>query len=446
MRKQEWTVPAQANQAPDIRIVQIDVLRGLAVLGIYLVNVISFGLPYGAYPFPTLLGEAQQANIAFWAFSEVAVEGTMRGLFSMLFGASAMIFLSEAKLASSGLELVDRYYRRTLLLMLFGILHAYFLLWPYDVLYAYGLFGLFLFPLRKLKPATLLLIGCLILVVGDIEIYRTSPDTNADISSDILDAAETLEHQAPDSQEPEVVAPDPAREAALARDKEWFRETVLVEMEDDIALHRAGYNRIFTGQIPDVIDQHSTYIYNHHIFDIGGMMLIGMALFKLGILSGKRSLVFYLVMAVAGYLIGGMARVHSVYTELVHGFDLTGLETSGGIDYDFGRLPVTLGHIGVIGLLCHFSRFDRLTRLLAAVGRLALTNYIMQTVISIFLFFGFGFSLFGVLERYELLYVCLGVWAFQIVFSVAWLKYYKYGPLEWLWRTLIYGQPQPFVR
>jgi len=133
-----------------------------------------------------------------------------------------------------------------------------------------------------------------------------------------------------------------------------------------------------------------------------------------------------------------------VYTELIHGFDITGLDAGSSVDYDISRLPVTLGHVGVIGLLCQYARFDRITNLLAAVGRLALTNYILQTVISIFLFFGFGLALFGVFERYELIYVCLGMWALQIIFSVRWLKYYKYGPLEWLWRSLIYGQPQPF--
>ena len=419
MREQEWTIPAQANQAPDIRILQLDVLRGLAVLGIYLINVISFGLPNGAYPFPVLLGQAHEANIAFWAFSEVFVEGTMRGLFSMLFGASAMVFLSEAKLASHGLELVDRYYRRTLLLILFGLIHAYLLLWPFDVLYAYGLFGLFLFPLRKLTAPTLLVIGSLLLVLGDIELYRTGPDISTELSA-------------------------PVKDEAMARDRQWYLESVLTELEDDTNLHRSGYREIFVSQIDDVIDQQSTYIYNHHIFDIGGMMLLGMALLKLGILSGRRSLRFYLLLACAGYLIGGIARGYAVYTELIHGFDITGLDAGSSVDYDISRLPVTLGHVGVIGLLCQYARFDRITNLLAAVGRLALTNYILQTVISIFLFFGFGLALFGVFERYELIYVCLGMWALQIIFSVRWLKYYKYGPLEWLWRSLIYGQPQPF--
>lgn len=427
MPEQEWTIPAQGNQAPDVRILQLDVLRGLAVLGIYLVNVISFGLPSGAYPFPTLLGEATQANVVFWAFSEVFVEGTMRGLFSMLFGASALVFLSEARLLGSGIELVDRYYRRTLLLVLFGLIHAYLLLWPFDVLYAYGLFGLFLFPLRKLAAPTLLVIGGLLLVLSDIEIYRFGPDNPGEVTGIGMQSA-----------------PNEVDNEALQRDKQWYLESVLTGLEDDTTLHRASYRQIFVSQVDDVIDQQSTYLYNHHVYDIGGMMLIGMALFKLGILSGRRSRRFYLLMACAGYLLGGLARGYAVYAELKTGFDITGLESASSVDYDLSRLPVTLGHIGVIGLLCHIRRFDRVTSLLATVGRLALTNYIMQTVISIFLFFGFGLALFGVFERYELIYVCLAMWVFQISFSAGWLNYFKYGPLEWLWRSLIYAKPQPF--
>jgi len=137
--------------AVPVRIEQLDVLRGFAVLGIFWVNIVVFGLPHGAYAYPTLFGTADELNLWTWAASEVFVEGTMRGLFSILFGASALIFLDEVRLGTGGVTVVERFYRRNLLLMAFGMIHAYFLLWPFDVLYAYGLFGLFLFPLRRVR-------------------------------------------------------------------------------------------------------------------------------------------------------------------------------------------------------------------------------------------------------------------------------------------------------
>ena len=101
---------------------------------------------------------------------------------------------------------------------------------------------------------------------------------------------------------------------------------------------------------------------------------------------------------------------------------------------------MVLGHVGLIGLLCRWGRAGWLTGPLAATGRLALTNYIAQTVFSIILFYGLGFGLFATLERWQLALICFGVWTFQIGFSVLWLRHYRYGPLEWLWRSLIDGR------
>lgn len=146
--------------APDSgRIAQIDVLRGFAVLGVFWIGVGAFGMPYGANALPTLLGTPSTLNLAVWASTEVFMEGAMRGLFSMLFGASALIYLDQSRLDRDGLAIVDRFYRRNLTLMLFGIIHAYVLLWPHDVLYAYGLIGLFLFPLRRAPALILFLAG-----------------------------------------------------------------------------------------------------------------------------------------------------------------------------------------------------------------------------------------------------------------------------------------------
>ena len=133
---------SRTDEAPYVRIVQMDVLRGFAVLGIYWINIFVFALPYSDYGIPEELNDNSMINLVIQVISEIFVEGTMRGLFSALFGASALIFLAEARLAASGLELVDRYYRRTLILIMFGVIHGYLLLWPYDVLYAYGLLGL----------------------------------------------------------------------------------------------------------------------------------------------------------------------------------------------------------------------------------------------------------------------------------------------------------------
>ena len=149
------------------------------------------------------------------------------------------------------------------------------------------------------------------------------------------------------------------------------------------------------------------------------------------------------LLAVLGFGVGGFLRGADVYQIWALGFDpLTLVRLEEG-DPDLGRLPVALGHVGLIGLLCRWGRAGWLTAPLAATGRLALTHYISQTVFSIFVFYGLGLGLFGTLERWQLALICLGVWAFQIGFSVLWLQRYRHGPLEWLWRSLIYGRAQP---
>ena len=421
-----------ASQAANIRITQLDVLRGFAVLGIYWINVIVFGLPTGAYALPNFLGEAQTLNIGHWIFSELFVEGTMRGLFSMLFGASAMVFLDESKLGASGLKVVDRYYRRNLLLILFGMIHAYVLLWPYDVLYAYGLIGLFLFPLRKLNPYILIIAGSLLLILGDIE-FTNSTTENADTTIRQSMPANTL-------------SDDTSDEVIRSSGTEQYRKSMQLEMEDDIELHQSGYIEIFTRHLDEVVTQQSLYLYSVHFYDIGGMMLFGMALLKLGILSGKRSRRFYLLLTLGGYSSGILIRSFNVYHELTHGFIPDDIAVHSGVDYSLGRLPLTLAHIGLIGLICQYTVFTYITTALAKVGRMALTNYIMQTLISIWLFYGVGWGLIGVFERFQLVYVCLIVWIIQVSYSSVWLKHFQFGPLEWVWRSLIYGKRQPLGR
>lgn len=421
----QWVEPATHDSSPNIRIMQLDVLRGFAVLGIYWINIIIFALPSGSYYLPILSESLNIPDFLGWSFTEIFIEGTMRGLFSILFGASAMVFLNEAKLAHQGLDIVDRYYRRSLLLILFGIIHSYLLLWPYDVLYAYGLLGLFLFPLRKVSSRLLIIGGCVLLLSSHVNLFNSF--TNLFSADSFL--PNSIEQVNQTASEPATVSPDEIKQ--------------LIDENMESGHYLSSYTHIFNYQFDDVIEQHSSTMYTQHVFDIGGMMLIGMALLKLGILSGQRSRRFYLVLLTSGYLVGTIFRAIGIYFQLKYDFDLFENKSHGGIDYDIGRLPITLGHIGLIGLLCQSLRLKSITNALTAVGRLALTNYIMQTLISIFLFYGFGFALYGKLNQAQLIFTCIAVWSFQITFSISWLHFFKFGPLEWLWRSLIYGKRQP---
>lgn len=404
---------------PGARIRELDVLRGFAVLGIFWVNIVVFGLPTDMYTYPTLFSGNHGANIAVWAINDIFVEGTMRGLFSMLFGASAMIFLDEARQRVQGTAVVDRFYRRNLLLMAFGIFHAYVLLWPYDVLYVYGLLGMFLFPLRKIRAEKLLVIGCLMLVYSDVSVLSFDDENT------------TNENFA-------------ALPVQISASESRMRDQLLDNIADEISFRRSGYATIFTSQIPEVINQQSMVIYTTNIFDMGGMMLLGIALLKFGVLTGKRSTRFYLLLGVIGYAVGISARSIPVHNLLTHDHLSLGLPPFDGIDYSISRLPVAIGHMCMIMLLCRTAWLDWLSNLLAPIGRMALTSYLLQSCFAIFVFYGFGLGLFGVFERYQLVYICMAMWLFHVIFSKSWLHYFRQGPLEWLWRSIIYGELQAF--
>jgi uncharacterized protein len=423
----DYVVTGLSSSEP--RIQTLDILRGFAVLGIYWINIIIFGLPTGAYSVPSYIGDAVTVNVSLWAFSEIMVDGAMRGLFSCLFGAGALLYLSEQKLQPGGIQRVEYYYRRNIILILIGLFHAYILLWPYDVVFAYGLLGLFLFPLRKLSARSLIIIGFALLICTDISFYESSKVDAESTASTSQTISNTRDNNI-----------DEALLKQVLIDK--YRQSSTSDFQEDIAIHRSTYSELFRVKSNSTMEQHTIYMYSIHVFDIGGMMLLGMALLKLGVLQGKRSVRFYFILMLAGFIVGILMRIPAVYSEITNDFlpddplhpEIPGLAIS--------RLPVMLGYIGLILLLYKYHIFSRLFKSLAAVGKLALTHYISQTVISIFLFYGFGFALIGALERYQLGLLCIVIWVFQILFSLAWLKRYRMGPLEWLWRSAIYGKWQ----
>lgn len=171
------------------------------------------------------------------------------------------------------------------------------------------------------------------------------------------------------------------------------------------------------------------------------MMLIGMGLFKLGVLGAERPSITYAKMALLGW--NRDTREH-IYGMVDHkgNFDPV-IQSFTGVAYDIGRLSITLGHVGLILLLCKSSAFGWLTRTLGAVGQMALSNYILQSILAAFLFTGYGLKMYGRLERYQLYFVVAAIWVINMVVSRIWLRHFRFGPLEWAWRSLTYWKRQP---
>lgn len=415
------------------RISSLDVIRGTALLGILLLNIVGFGLPHASTD-PTNYGGAEGWNLLVWQTNALFFQGTMRGLFSMLFGAGVVLMTARAEERGGGIEVADIYFRRNLWLIAFGVVHAWLLLWPDEILYVYGIAALFLFVFRRVNPRSLIVLGILILsttVAKDTYFFyqATAEFREAQAAQSLLEAGEAVsdeQQQAIDAWQERVDAQRPPAE----------------EIEELIELTKGGYFDNIAANAERNIYTQSSQLYMYLLWDALGFMLIGMALLKLGVLNAERNGRFYLALMVLGYGIGLSVNYYEMRLLAYSNFDPMALSQSW-VTYDIGRLPTTLGHIGLVMTICKHGWLRWLTSRLAAVGRLALTNYIMHTVICVFIFTGLGLGLYSELQRYELYYVVFGIWIFQLIVSPIWLAHYRFGPLEWLWRSLTYNKRQP---
>lgn len=413
------------------RIKSIDVLRGIAVFGILLMNISGFGLPSPSYGDPSIAGGDTGLNLYAWITTNLFFEGTMRAIFSMLFGAGFVILTSRNEESGAGLEIADVHYRRVIWLVIFGLIHAYLLLWIGEILFAYGIMGLFLFPFRKLAPKVLLTAGIVLILIGSfwdaMDHYSLKNlHEKAILAKQEKDTGKELSKKNKASLE---------KWEANVKDKKPTKEVIHERIE---AMHK-GYFSIVKTLAPINYKLQQMYAYRYDVWDILSMMFIGMALFKYKIFNASKSYRFYLTMIVVGFGVGITVNYFETKHIIDNEFSIISFSESGRT-YNIGRFFTAMGHIGLIMIFCKSGIFRFLSNSLAAVGKMALTNYIMHTIICGFLFLGFGLSLFGKLERHELFYIVVSIWIFQLILSPIWLKRFNYGPLEWGWRYLIYKQ------
>ena len=409
-------------------------MRGIVLLGILLMNINGFGLT-NAYSNPTVSGGATGLDLYTWMATNLFFEGTMRGLFSLLFGVGMYILLMRSQQREAGIAGPDIYFRRLLWMLFFGLVHGYLLLWTGEILYDYALMGFIVYSFRNMAPKKLLLIACFLISVGTFWNYMNHRSNIKMIEN----AAIAKTRSAADM--PLTVEQEEATATWAAIQKKKSPEYIANSNEK----MRSDYFTIVKHLAPKNMESDTTWFYKYNLWDILSMMLIGIAFFKLDILSGKKAYKFYGLMVVAGYSIGLSINYYEIQTILKDNFSFAAF-SKADITYYLGRLAISIGHIGAIMLLIKVPVLMWLKRRLAAVGQMALTNYIMHSIICMIVFTGVGFGLFGKLQRHELLYVVFSIWIFQLIISPIWLKYFEFGPLEWLWRRLSYLQKPVFKK
>lgn len=403
------------------RHISLDAMRSFAVMGILAMNIIGFAMPDWAYVTPAAYGTETLADQIAWAFSFIFIDGKMRGLFSLLFGASMMLIIDRA--TAKGESAAQVHYRRMAWLAVFGLAH-YFFIWFGDILFLYAIIGMIAFRFRNWSPERLIKVALIIFAVGlalwgvqlgRLQVFQylaTRPDASAEMARQFRELMDS---------------------AGLA-----------FNIAPDLALHRGSYAAITL----DKLGEWSTplLLVVQSISETLPLMMIGMAMQKSGFMTGDWDAADYrrwvMRLVPAGLLLTAALAVWIVAADFDRITALAVLYFWGGIP----RLMLTIGYAAVLILLIgHYRNHPMLTRI-AAAGRVAFSNYLGTSIIMTTIFYGYGFGLFGHVGRAGLWLFVLGAWALMLLWSKLWLMKFHYGPLEWLWRSLARGKMQAMRR
>ncbi len=362
------------------RITSLDLLRGVAVLGILLMNAVSFTFVEAAYYNISADGSETWLDWAVGIFGEVFIDQKFMGMFSLLFGAGIILFIDRA--AQKGRRAVLLNLWRNILLLAIGIAH--FTLWYGDVLMIYALSAFILIPLRKLPNKALLTLGAAVFMLS--------------VVSDLYGQALV--------------------NAGAPLGGIW----TTTEAEDETLGYLSWLSYIVRGP---------------------GMVLIGAALYRMGFMAGGKPVETYRMTAIIGLGVGlALAALGVAIT--AWGDYAREVALIGQAPNNLGTIPASLGYVSLI-ILWNNGADNWLKRRLRAVGRMALTNYLTQTILGVFTL-TFLLGEVDSLNRSAVLVFVFAVWALQIWWSHAWLSRFHFGPAEWLWRVATYRSGQPLRR
>ena len=378
------------------RIPFLDMLRGVAVLGILVMNIQAFAQVELAYLNPGIRDALSGAETVVHAIGYLFVEQKFIALFSMLFGISNWIVASNALAAGRSARSV--HLRRNLGLLLIGLVHAY-LIWDGDILVAYAVTALMLTPAlnwtvrRQLKTAFVFLSIPLLLSLLDVWLY--TPDARAELY-----------------------------------------ETTIGGIDADIAAHRGTWLEALNWRIDSSLDMHLLGLPFYLVWFVGGLMLVGTVLFRLGIARAVYRPSFYGLWSL-GWLVPGLLLTQAGYLyQSANDFNLGTVALGRDVLAYLGALMMAQAYLGFAVLFFRSGLWPRLVHVLERVGRMALTNYLLQSVIATGLFYGHGLGWYERLTLVQLVPVTFAIWAVHIAVSLVWLHRFRQGPMEWLWRHL----------
>jgi uncharacterized protein len=423
------------------RIESLDVLRGAAILGVLLINIVGFGMSTGGNFTTRLFSDITSSNFFAYASVYILFEGKMRAMFCMLFGAGILLFgINKKSVDPKRVTLL--FYVRMSWLVLFGLLHAHVLLWTGDVLFFYGLFGMIVFLMRNMKARYMVMAVPFVTICWFIMGTLFYCDVRQKRFA-FNDAVKVQQTGGPLS-----VAQQQSIEEWKEVEKSLLPDET--EAQASAANMRGSYTTVAAEVRPKALKAQTKYL----LVEMGdniALMLLGMALLKWGFFTGKWTGRQYRLVMFAGYAVSLPVAVYELwymanYTSSINSI-IQHMETTPipwkTMLYPLQRICMVLAHCAALMLLIRSGYLTGVLKRLQAAGQMALSNYILQTVLCSLFFFGYGLGFYNTLQIHQLYYVVAIILLFQLIVSPLWLKYFKFGPMEWLWRTLTYKQFKP---
>jgi uncharacterized protein len=398
------------------RISGLDVTRGFAVMGILAMNIVAFSMPENAYINPRVWGGDSGIDLWTWAANFLIFDSKMRGLFSIMFGASTLLVIESA--ANAARRPARTHYARMAVLALFGLIHFY-LIWYGDILFLYAMMGMIPYAFRNLGVKALAGWGISLTLLSALL-------WSAGMSGMMMGATPAAPPELAESYASFAAEFAPGSAKAL----------------EDIEIHRSGFVEIATHQLTDnpAFPFIGLVIYGPETL---GLMLIGMALFKSGLLRGTWSLERLAKWRNTCLAIGIPGNALLLWWQLSAGLEpALVLGSTFGFSVPFD-VTMSVGYAALaMGLAQRFATSSFIRRV-GAAGRAAFTNYLGTSILMTFIFYGWGLGQYGHWSRAEVYVPVLVAWAIMLLWSKPWLERFHYGPLEWLWRSLSRGRLQP---
>ena len=399
------------------RIESIDILRGFALLGILIMNISSFAMPSMAY-FSPVVYDINPLNHIIYSITHIIADQKFMSIFSMLFGASTILFINSVKKREKSPLLL--FYSRNFWLLILGLIHSSYL-WYGDILFIYALCAFLLFFFKNITPKKQFILGCLIYLIPTFSNYA-----GYEYVIDDLDQAEKdviIQHWNPSN---DVLQQEIDAYRGSYEEQVQYRAQMWSSSEYNESNPSGGIGAGIIG-LSLLIDLFSRSF---------GMMLIGMACFSWGVFSNTLTKSFYKKLVIYGFGIGLPLSMIGLFRTYSFDWDWKYIQFLGRSPNNIATPLIAFGYIGIIMLWIRKGSFKDLQEKLRSIGKTALTAYLIQTIIATLIFYGIGLGLFGHVNRAYQLVIMFFIWFILLILCPMWLSKYQYGPVEWIWRML----------